>query len=93
MNLAIDIIKNTNIEIIEPEAGYLLWVKLPYISNIDDFVIELANNKKVLLETGSRFIENYEGFLRINIATSKEILREAMLRLVDFYNSYNSKDR
>lgn len=93
MNLAIDIIKNTNIEIIEPEAGYLLWVKLPYISNIDDFVIELANNKKVLLETGSRFIENYECFLRINIATSKEILREAMLRLVDFYNSYNSKDR
>lgn len=93
MNLAIDIIKNTNIEIIEPEAGYLLWVKLPYISNIDDFVIGLANNKKVLLETGSRFIENYEGFLRINIATSKEILREAMLRLVDFYNSYNSKDR
>lgn len=93
MNLAIDIIKNTNIEIIEPEAGYLLWVKLPYISNIDDFVIELANNKKVLLETGSRFIENYKGFLRINIATSKEILREAMLRLVDFYNSYNSKDR
>lgn len=93
MNLAIDIIKNTNIEIIEPEAGYLLWVKLTYISNIDDFVIELANNKKVLLETGSRFIENYEGFLRINIATSKEILREAMLRLVDFYNSYNSKDR
>ncbi|BFK80843.1 pyridoxal phosphate-dependent aminotransferase [Clostridium baratii] len=93
MNLAMDIINNTNIEIIEPEAGYLLWVKLPYISNIDDFVIELANNKKVLLETGSRFIENYEGFLRINIATSKEILREAMLRLVDFYNSYNSKDR
>ncbi|WP_338596526.1 MalY/PatB family protein [Clostridium baratii] len=93
MNLVIDIIKNTNIEIIEPEAGYLLWVKLPYISNIDDFVIELANNKKVLLETGSRFIENYEGFLRINIATSKEILREAMLRLVDFYNSYNSEKR
>lgn len=93
MNLAMDIINNTNIEIIEPEAGYLLWVKLPYISNIDDFVIELANNKKVLLETGSRFIENYEGFLRINIATSKEILREAMLRLVDFYNSYNSEKR
>ena len=45
----------------------------------------------ILLETGSRFIENYEGFLRINIATSKEILKEAMLRLVNFYNSYNSK--
>ena len=91
MELAIDIIKNTNIEIIEPEAGYLLWVKLPGINNIDDFIIDLANNKKVLLETGSRFIENYEGFLRINIATSKEILKEAMLRLVNFYNSYNSK--
>lgn len=91
MELAIDIIKNTNIEIIEPEAGYLLWVKLPHINNIDDFIIDLANNKKVLLETGSRFIENYEGFLRINIATSKEILKEAMLRLVNFYNSYNSK--
>ena len=38
MELAIDIIKNTNIEIIEPEAGYLLWVKLPHINNIDDSI-------------------------------------------------------
>lgn len=83
-NLVKDILSNSDVKIIEPQASYLLWVKLNKVENIDKFVVELAQNTGVLLETGSRFIENYEGFVRINLATSKEILRESMRALVKF---------
>ena len=48
----------------------------------------MAEEKKVLLETGSRFINDYVGFVRINVATSKRILEEAIDRFVDFYKEY-----
>ena len=71
-----------------PESGYLLWVKLDKVNDVDKFILELAKEKKVLLETGSRFINDYEGFVRINVATSKSILEEAIDRFVDFYKEY-----
>ena len=88
MNLVINKINIEDIKIMEPESGYLLWIKLEKIKDVDKFILELAKEKKVLLETGSRFINDYEGFVRINVATSKSILEEAMDRFVDFYKEY-----
>lgn len=42
----------------------------------------------MLLETGSRFIDNYEGWVRINTATNSDLLKEAMMRFIEFYKSY-----
>ena len=88
MNLVINKINIEDIRIMEPESGYLLWIKLEKVKDVDKFILELAEEKKVLLETGSRFINDYEGFVRINVATSKSILEEAMDRFVDFYKEY-----
>lgn len=88
MNLVINKINIDDIKIMEPESGYLLWIKLEKVKYVDKFIIELAEEKKVLLETGSRFINDYEGFVRINVATSKRILEEAIDRFVDFYKEY-----
>lgn len=88
MNLVINKINIEDIRIMEPESGYLLWIKLEKVKDVDKFILELAEEKKVLLETGSRFINDYEGFVRINVATSKRILEEAMDRFVDFYKEY-----
>ncbi|MFR3910704.1 MAG: MalY/PatB family protein [Clostridium paraputrificum] len=88
MNLVINKINIDDIKIMMPESGYLLWVKLDKVNDVDKFILELAKEKKVLLETGSRFINDYEGFVRINVATSKSILEEAMDRFVDFYKEY-----
>lgn len=88
MNLVINKINIEDIRIMEPESGYLLWIKLEKVKDVDKFILELAEEKKVLLETGSRFINEYEGFVRINVATSKSILEEAMDRFVDFYKEY-----
>lgn len=88
MDMVINKIDIEGIEIMMPESGYLLWVKLDKVNDVDKFILELAKEKKVLLETGSRFINDYEGFVRINVATSKSILEEAMDRFVDFYKEY-----
>ena len=89
MDIVIEKIKNVDgIQVMTPESGYLLWIKLDKVTDIDKFVLDLAKEKKVLLETGSRFINDYQGFVRINVATSKKILSEAMDRFVDFYRDY-----
>ena len=88
MDMVINKIDIEGVEIMMPESGYLLWVKLDKVNDVDKFILELAKEKKVLLETGSRFINDYEGFVRINVATSKRILEEAIDRFVDFYKEY-----
>lgn len=90
MNLVIDMLKDDGVKILTPEAGYLLWINLEGVNDTDDFVVKLANETSVLLETGSRFIKDNEGFLRINVATSKEILKEAIPKILGFYKEYKS---
>lgn len=76
------------IKVIKPDAGYLLWVKLEGIKDIDNFIINLAKETGVLLETGSRFVGNNNDFLRINVATNKKILKEAINSFLHFYKNY-----
>lgn len=91
INLVIEMIKEEDITIIRPQAGYLLWVKLDKVDNIEDFIIRLAKETGVLLESGSRFIKDNSGFLRINVATNKGLLKEAIKRFLDFYSKYKDE--
>ena len=34
------------------------------------------------------YIDNYEGWVRINTATNLDLLKEAMMRFIEFYKSY-----
>ena len=88
LKLTLDMLKCEGITTMIPDAGYLLWVKFDNISDVDDFIVKLAQEKKVLLETGSRFIKDHEGYIRINVATSKAILEEAIPMIVEFYKEY-----
>lgn len=90
MQLVKDILSDLDVEIMEPEAGYLVWIKLPKVQNVDDFVIQLAKKTHVLVETGSRFIQNYEQHIRINVATSTTLLQEALTLFHDFYKDYQA---
>ena len=80
-----DILSKTNLKHMFVDCGFLIWIKLPEINDVDDFVIELAKNTHVLVETGSRFITDYEGYIRINMATDYDLLEKAMNLLVEFY--------
>lgn len=78
-------LSKTNMEIMLPECGYLVWVYLPDVDDVDVFVSKLALKTNVLIETGSRFLQNYKSFVRINVATSPDIVLKASKLIADFY--------
>lgn len=83
-------LSNTTMEVMRPDSGYLVWIKCPKVKDVDQFVYDLAKDTHVLIESGSRFIENYEGWIRMNVATSSTLLKEAMKRFVKFYLQYEN---
>ena len=70
------------IEIIEPEGTYLVWLDFRKLGidydQLEDF---LHRKAKVALDDGAMFGENGKGFQRINIACPRSILEEALKRI------------
>lgn len=72
------------IKLIEPEATYLLWLDFTATEKSNKQISKLLiDNAKVGLSDGRLFGKGGEGFQRINIATPKEILIEALKRIKD----------
>ncbi|MFW9873238.1 MAG: MalY/PatB family protein [Candidatus Thorarchaeota archaeon] len=74
--------KIPQIEVIEPEGTYLVWLNfrksgLTY-NQIENFLNEKA---KVVLVDGLKFGKGGEGFQRINIACPRSILEKALKRI------------
>ena len=88
VEFAINCVKDTEMVVMKPGSGFLLWVYLPKVQNIEQFVLDLARDTHVLLEPGSRFVEKYEGWVRINVGTSPQIVKKAMKKFVDYYQNY-----
>ena len=85
----IEYLEPLGIEVMKPDAGYLVWIKIDSKLNVDEFITKLAQEESVLLETGSRFIADYAGFIRINVATSPAIVKEAMQSIKKVYLEFN----
>lgn len=90
MNMTISYLSQY-MEVMLPDAGYLIWVRLPKVKDVDKFVMDLAKDTLVLVETGSRFVDNYQGWIRINTATQHDLLQEAMEKLVNYYQEYKGE--
>jgi len=76
-------LSNTPIQVMHPEGTYLLWLdcrKLKRDSNesLQRFFIQKA---RVWLSEGSEFGKGGDGFVRMNIATSRSTLQEALTRI------------
>ena len=64
------------------EGTYLIWLDFRDIGYSDDEIKEtLLNRAKVRLSHGSTFGKGGEGFQRINIATTREILEHGLKRI------------
>ncbi|TSA87232.1 pyridoxal phosphate-dependent aminotransferase [Deinococcus detaillensis] len=64
-----------------PEATYLAWLDLrshPRAADIQPYLLEEA---KLALNDGLTFGEGYQGFVRLNFATSRELLQDGLERL------------
>ena len=70
------------VRLIEPEGTYLLWLDFSAYgysdSELDDLIV---NKAKVWLDRGTMFGCEGEGYQRINIATPRPILEEALKRI------------
>ncbi|MDU5021010.1 MAG: aminotransferase class I/II-fold pyridoxal phosphate-dependent enzyme, partial [Clostridiales bacterium] len=91
LNILESTLVNKGIQIMIPEAGYLVWLRLDKVNDSLTFVEELARETGVLLESGTRFIESENGYVRINLATSRCILEKAMKELDKFYDYFIKK--
>jgi cystathionine beta-lyase len=70
------------IKLIEPEGTYLIWLDFRELGLNEDELEDLILHKaKLWLDSGAIFGTVGEGFERINIATNREVLREALDRI------------
>ena len=88
VQVVLDTMNRLDIQVMKPDAGFLVWVRLDDSIDVEKFILDLAKETHVLLEPGSRFVENYQGWLRINVGTSPILVKEAMERFEQFYRSY-----
>ena len=68
------------------EATFLVWLDcrgmgLSHEELVDFFV----HDAKLGLNDGESFGKSGEGFMRLNVGTSREVLEEAMMRLREAY--------
>lgn len=88
MALLEDQLAGLELEWMWPDSGFLVWIRLNKVSDIDQFVLELAQETGVLIETGSRFVADYGNYVRLNCATTRGFLGEALGKFRDFYQHY-----
>jgi cystathionine beta-lyase len=77
-------------KVIEPEGTYLLWIDVSeWSSKEKDLKHWILEEAKVSVSFGSYFGENYEGFIRLNVATPRAILNKGLQRISQIYKLYN----
>jgi len=64
-----------------PESTYLAWIDIPCLGLGDSASDDLIANQKVAFNPGTEFGEQYGAYIRLNFATSPEIIEEGIKRL------------
>ncbi|MEN8728096.1 MAG: aminotransferase class I/II-fold pyridoxal phosphate-dependent enzyme, partial [Sulfurovum sp.] len=74
------------IQAVPTEATYLMWLDCEGMGLSHDQLVDFFLYKaKLGLNDGKSFGDAGEGFMRLNIGTSIEVVKEAMQRLLDAY--------
>ncbi len=64
------------------EATYLAWVDLgAYLKDVENIPLFFANQAGVLLEGGNMFVENSDGYIRLNLACPRSVVAEGLKRI------------
>jgi len=85
-------LKKENLPIVpvQTEATFLIWLDCKGLGLYqEDLVKFFVDEAKLGLNNGLDFADAGEGFMRLNIGTSKEMLEEAMQRLLQTYRRKN----
>ncbi|AJS59078.1 MalY/PatB family protein [Paenibacillus sp. IHBB 10380] len=74
--------------IVESEGTYLLWIDCTSFDKNDEKLKRwLLDDSKVSVSFGTTFGQQGEGFIRLNVATSRVTLEEALQRMATAYPS------
>lgn len=66
------------------EATYLAWIDVShYFSPETDLPLFYAENAGVLLEGGDMFVDNSDGFIRLNLANPHSFIEEGLKRICE----------
>jgi cystathionine beta-lyase len=66
---------------VPPEAGYLAWIDLSAYELGPDPAPALLERGRIALSPGPQFGTGGEGYVRLNVGTSPELVREAVARI------------
>jgi cysteine-S-conjugate beta-lyase len=70
------------LSVMDPQATYLIWIDCRKLGKSEEELTDLLLNKgKLALEPGSKFGLGGEGFVRMNVACSRDTLRDGLSRL------------
>lgn len=75
---------------VKPAGAYYIFPKLKLDMDDYDFAIQLLNEAKVTVVPGSAFGPGGEGHVRLNFATSAELISEAMERIEEWWKNYSN---
>ena len=76
-----------------PAATYLAWVDLSaYFTPDEDLPMFFAYKAGVLLAGGNMFVQNSDGFIRLNMACPQSILAEGLRRICEAVNAHGAQD-
>ena len=76
-----------NCYILPLEATYLVWIDCNYLNmKSDEINRELIEKGKIMLSSGTLFGDNGEGFLRLNIACPKKLLKKGLMSIKYTFN-------
>lgn len=83
INMVRDYVNNkiNGIKLVEPEGLYLLWLDMRELALTEEKLEQLVEDAGLWPDGGTMFGPEGLGFQRINIACSRSVLREALVRL------------
>jgi len=89
-DLVLDRLKDSKFEALVPDGGFYVWVK----TGVDGITsarvaIELLEQHAVAVTPGTAFGPGGEGFLRLSLATTPELLNEGVSRLLSYRWAYD----
>ncbi|OXL83750.1 aminotransferase class I/II [Paenibacillus sp. SSG-1] len=74
------------LKVIQPEGTYLLWVDCTACGKVESDLVDWIQNKsRVSVSYGTSFGAIGEGYIRMNVAAPRSLLRDALQRMADHY--------
>lgn len=75
----------SNVSYMKMESSYLLWINIHNTGiSSDDFTREIARDYGVLVESGNHFVGQGEGWIRINLGTQFQNVKECCVRMKQY---------